>query len=203
MESILQDPTGIEINAPNYDEKWDRRFLELAGVIASWSKDPSKKVGCVITGPEKQILATGFNGMPRNVNDNVDDRYETPTKYYYFEHAERNAVFNAARHGVCLRGCTAYSTFITCSDCARALIQSGIYRLVVPGIEETIGKTKWTESWTHAYTMLIESGMKIDFVGTEKDYEHTINQDREQHNRSDRKISGPQRELDGQRILWA
>ena len=70
---------------------WDRRFLELADHIAGWSKDPSRGVGAVIVGPNKQILATGYNGLPRGVDDRPE-RLERPAKYDLIVHAEMNAI---------------------------------------------------------------------------------------------------------------
>ena len=52
--------------------KWDVRFLELAKQIASWSKDPSTQVGCVVVGPDREIRSTGFNGLPRGIEDSEE-----------------------------------------------------------------------------------------------------------------------------------
>src|SRR5678816_3286831 len=87
---------------------WDIRFLREAARIATWSKDRSTKVGCVIVGPSREIRSTGYNGFPRGVNDDVDERHARPMKYAYCEHAERNAIYNAARVGIPLEGCTLY-----------------------------------------------------------------------------------------------
>lgn len=127
--------------------RWDRYFIQLAMAVATKSKDPSTKVGCVLVGPEQQVLSTGYNGFPRGVRDYdrnhmedksiLDpDRWARPAKYAFVEHAERNAVFNAARHGIALRGAVAYLNFEPkpCEGCARALIQSGIIAVVGPTI---------------------------------------------------------------------
>lgn len=122
---------------------WHKYFVQLATVVATRSKDPSTKVGCVLVGPDHEVLSTGFNGFPRGVREVINGltdldpvRWERPTKYLYVEHAERNAIYNAARHGVSLRGATAYMNFAPypCTDCARALIQSGIHAIVGPNI---------------------------------------------------------------------
>ena len=52
--------------------KWDRRFLALARHISEWSKDPSTQVGCVVVGPDREIRSTGFNGLPRGIEDTAD-----------------------------------------------------------------------------------------------------------------------------------
>ncbi len=116
------------------DEKWDRRFLDLAEMIASWSKDDSTKVGCVITTPDRRIISTGYNGIPRHLSDDKEkfpERWDrNQDKYSFFEHAERNAIYNAAYAGVKLQGSTLYTSLAPCMDCVRGIIQSGIHRVV-------------------------------------------------------------------------
>ena len=109
---------------------WDERWLELATLVSTWSKDRSRKVGAVIVDDRNVLLAIGWNGFPRGVNDNVDKRYERPIKYKYTEHSERNAIYNAASRGIPLLGSTMYLPWFPCADCARAIIQSGIKKLI-------------------------------------------------------------------------
>jgi len=78
---------------------WDRYFLEICRVVASRSKDPATQIGCVIVGPAREIRSTGYNSLPRRVDDTRPERLERPTKYLWIEHAERNAIYNAARAG--------------------------------------------------------------------------------------------------------
>ena len=87
---------------------WDERFLRLALHISEWSKDPTTRVGCVIVGPSNEVRSIGFNGFPRGVNDDDPSRYDRPAKYMWTEHAERNAIYNAARIGVALENCRMY-----------------------------------------------------------------------------------------------
>ena len=72
-----------------FSDKWNRRFMELAFMVASWSKDPSTKTGAVVVGPDREIRATGYNGLVRGVDDNIPERMERPTKYDFFEHADK------------------------------------------------------------------------------------------------------------------
>ena len=109
---------------------WNSKFVELARFIAGWSKDRSRKVGAVIVGPSKEILSIGYNGFPTGVNDDVEARHERPAKYAWTEHAERNAIYNAARVGVGLEGSTIYLPWYPCMDCARAIVQVGINDVV-------------------------------------------------------------------------
>lgn len=108
-------------------DKWDERFIKFAKEVASWSKDPSTKVGCVIVDPETQrVLGTGFNGFPRFMSDAQELYSDRDTKYSRTLHAELNAVLFAPR----TEGMTAYVTHPPCTNCALVLIQSGISRVV-------------------------------------------------------------------------
>jgi dCMP deaminase len=150
---------------------WDEYFIRQAMLVAEKSKDPSTKVGCVLVGEDNEILSTGFNGFPRGVEEGkfvklytpISQRWERPEKYKWVEHAERNAIYNAARNGIRLKNARAYLNWepIPCSDCARAFIQAGIKEIVGPnipfggvgaGVHYHIGQS--TE-------MMLESGMKI------------------------------------------
>ena len=87
-------------------KRWDRRFLELAKMFGTWSKDRSAGTGCVIVGPDRLLRASGYNGFVRGIDDEILERHERPAKYSWAEHAERNAIYNAARLGIALDGCT-------------------------------------------------------------------------------------------------
>jgi len=138
---------------------WDEYFMQMAELVATKSKDRSTKVGCVIVGPNHEVRTTGYNGFCRGVNDDVDFRHEKPEKYFWTEHAERNAIFNAARNGIPLEGCTAYVTLLPCADCTRGLIQSGVKRIFVCiSGDATI---KWQESFEYSYVMALEAGVEI------------------------------------------
>ena len=78
-----------------FNEKWDLRFLELAKVVASWSKDPSTQTGAIIVRPDKTIVSVGFNGFAQSMPDNsllYDNREE---KYSRIIHCEMNALLRA------------------------------------------------------------------------------------------------------------
>lgn len=136
------------------------KYYELAKYQADlFSKDPSKKVGTIILAPDSlQILSVGYNGMPRKINENIIERWERPLKYKFTEHAERNAIYNACRHGTPLEGSTAIITMYPCCDCARALIQSGINIIVteVPNYEDD----RWGEDFKISNEMFNEAGLK-------------------------------------------
>ena len=110
--------------------RWVEYFQNLAHQVKLKSKDERTQIGAVIVGKDKEIVSTGYNSFPRGIKDNVKERQERPEKYFWFEHAERNAIYNAARIGVSTKGCTMYlSCGIPCSDCARGIINAGITRI--------------------------------------------------------------------------
>lgn len=141
---------------------WDDYFLRMAGLVAEKSKDRSTKVGCVLVGPNNEVRSTGFNGFPRGIDDTVDARHERPAKYAWTEHAERNAIYNAARHGTPLDGCKAYVQLFPCIDCARALVQAGIKEVV--SLEPDLSNAIWGESFQTSLALFNEAGLKVRYV---------------------------------------
>lgn len=111
---------------------WNRRFMDLAEHVASWSKDPSTKVGAVIVNDTKQVLSMGYNGFPRGIHDCAERYSDRTTKLKFVAHAERNALDNAF---INVEGATLYSTLYPCNDCAKGIIQRGI-RCVVTNIPD-------------------------------------------------------------------
>jgi len=114
--------------------KWANRFLEVARLVASWSKDPSTKVGSIAIGDAKSIVAEGYNGLPRGVKD-LPERFERPQKYDWTLHAEANVVAHAARQ--VLAGSTVYVTHCCCAQCAALLINAGVAGVIVDGTTKT------------------------------------------------------------------
>lgn len=137
--------------------KWNRRFLELTDVIAGWSKDPSRGVGALIVTSTHQIVATGFNGLPRGFED-TDDRLQRPNKYDFVVHAELNALIQCARNGVTPIGCTLYSSFSPCVNCAIAIVQAGIERVVTYEVEDS--DDRWRDSIEKSVEVFRESGVR-------------------------------------------
>jgi len=151
--------------------KWDEFFIKMADFVAQKSKDRMTKIGAVIVGPHHEVRSIGFNGFPRGVDDDIAARHLRPAKYLWTEHAERNAIYNAARMGTSLQGCTIYITS-PCSDCARAIIQAGIVKVVArpypPG--KGMGEmSEWTENFATGLVMLQEAG--VEFVLYEESVE--------------------------------
>lgn len=150
---------------------WDELFILQAAVIAQKSKDPSTKVGCVIVGDGNAVLSMGFNGFPRGINEHDKSRWERPEKYQWIEHAERNAVYNAARHGINLNGSRLYLNWDPkgiCSDCARALVQVGVKEIIGPK-KPFPGKGAGTHySIDHSEIMFKEVGIGIRTIPLEQ-----------------------------------
>ena len=140
--------------------KWDTRFLELAKQIASWSKDPSTKVGCVVVGPDREIRSTGFNGLPRGIKDSDERLNNRDIKYPMICHAEENAIMHAARIGISLKECRAYVTWPPCTRCARSLIQAGISEVIYP--ESVDIPERWATDLDLSLNMFKEAKIKIN-----------------------------------------
>lgn len=143
-------------------KKWDDYFCKIANIVRSKSKDPSSKVGSVIVGPENQIISTGYNGACRGVDESEYDWNDRPLKILHFEHSERNAIYNAARHGIALRGSTLYIAGFgpptaPCTDCARGIIQCGIVRVV--GLAVMPMRDVWVESISFSLRLIEEVGI--------------------------------------------
>ena len=111
-------------------DKWDKRYVELARLVASWSKDPSTQVGAVLVRPDNSVASIGYNGFPRGIEDSEERLNDRETKYSYIVHAEMNAVLNAHDS---VRGDTLFLWPLLCCDrCAPHMIQAGIRRVVAP-----------------------------------------------------------------------
>jgi dCMP deaminase len=143
-------------------DKWDKRYLELAKHIASWSKDPSRKIGAVAVGHNGEVLSQGYNGFPRDIEDFPERYNDRPTKYKYVVHAEMNVIYNSSWNGVSLAGSTLYVYGLpVCSDCAKGIIQVGIERVVM--VDQVI-PDDWKNSASLTFEMFDEAGIVYEFV---------------------------------------
>jgi len=143
-------------------DKWDKRYIELAQLVSTWSKDPSSKIGAVAVGGKGEVLSTGYNGFPRGILDRkrrLDDR---EVKYDLIVHAEMNAIFNATYNGVSLNGSTVYVAGLPCCHkCALGLIQVGVKRVVMDGDPNS---DRWKESWNKSAALFKEAGIEWEFT---------------------------------------
>lgn len=139
---------------------WALWFIQLAWFWSTRSKDLSTKVGAVIVDDANDVISSGYNGMPRGVDDTVAERNHRPGKYKWFEHAERNAIYNAARR--VLKGTTMVLQYAPCpcTDCTRAIIQCGIKRIIISD-KDFPSLTRWNDDLEVAKVMLKEAGVEI------------------------------------------
>ena len=134
---------------------WDNRFLDMAKLVSTWSKDPSTKVGAVIVDPSNRLISVGYNGFPKGVTD--DERlFDRDKKYDIIVHAEVNAILFSNK---ALDGCTMYtSPFQPCPRCAGLIIQSGIRRVV----SIVNSNPRWVEDFSTAKQLLLEAKIRLD-----------------------------------------
>jgi dCMP deaminase len=138
--------------------KWDERFIELAKLVGSWSKDPSTQVGAVIVDTNNRIVSIGFNGFPKGVKDTEQRLLDKDKKYAIVVHAEANALMFANSS---VEGCTLYTyPFQPCSRCAGLIIQSGIKRIV----SISNNNKNWEENFKLSRQLFKESGIILEYV---------------------------------------
>lgn len=136
-------------------DKWSNRFLQMATLISTWSKDDTSCVGAVIADTRNRIVSLGYNGPPHGVEDRPVTRNE---KLRRTIHAETNAILHANQQ---LEGCTIYVTHPPCAQCAAKIIQCGIAKVVyyAPGYHFA---HRWAEDLASAAAMMQEAG--VEFV---------------------------------------
>ena len=147
-------------------EKWDQRFLDLADFISTFSKDPSTKVGAVITKNVNEIVSIGYNGFPKSDPDSEEEYINRETKLGKIIHGEMNAVKFAQSNGYHdLKGCTVYTTpFPPCYDCAIALAKLGVSRVV--SIEPTREQEeRWGDSFRKTYKLFKFNKIELTLKG--------------------------------------
>ncbi len=155
LEWLLRNPMS---QVPN----WDEYYLAICKTVAARSKDPNTQIGCVIAGPAHEIRSTGYNSLPRGIRDGVPERLVRPTKYLWMEHAERNAIYNAARCGTPLEGCTLYVEIMPCMDCGRAIVQAGIREVVISSERmREYSSEYYKEHFGNVEVLFEEAGIKV------------------------------------------
>lgn len=110
---------------------WEEYFMGIAHLASMRSKDPNTKVGACIVDDNNKIVTIGYNGFPIGLSD---DKFPwerkggfKDTKYAYVVHAELNAILNSQRD---VKGCTCYVTLFPCNECAKAIVQAGIKKVI-------------------------------------------------------------------------
>ena len=137
---------------------WDEYFMGIADLSALRSKDPNTKVGACIVDQDHKVVSIGYNGMPRNCDEDQlswNKGEGLDSKYLYVCHAEFNAILNT-RNNAALKGCTLYVTLFPCNECSKAIIQTGIKEVVYAD-----NKYKEQISTQASLKMLTLAGVKV------------------------------------------
>lgn len=136
---------------------WDDYFMGLAHLSAKRSKDPNTQVGAVIVNEQNRVVGIGYNGFPYGCDDDVfpweRDGKINDTKYPYVVHAELNAILNSNQS---CKNCTIYVSLFPCNECAKAIIQSGISKIVYES-----DKYAHTDGTIASKKMLIAAGVEL------------------------------------------
>ncbi len=145
---------------------WDEYFMGVALLSSMRSKDPNTQVGACIVNSDRRIVGVGYNGFPTGCSDD-----ELPwdregnwleTKYPYVCHAELNAILNSI--GGTLKDCTLYVALFPCNECAKAIIQAGIRRVVYLS-----DKYADSDSTRASRNMLTQAGVELAMFTPDRD----------------------------------
>jgi dCMP deaminase len=135
---------------------WDYRFLELALVVSSWSKDPSTKTGAVIVGPDRGVVSVGFNGFPAGMPDSPELYEDRTEKYSRIIHCEVNALLFAGRP--IPPSSVLYTVpFMSCDRCVVQMLQAGIRRFVAP-LATADKLERWGDAFNRTRKYILECG---------------------------------------------
>lgn len=147
----------------NFDNKWGYdHLLRKCYELAVDSPDPSTQNGAIILNNAGEVVGYGINKFPKYVQE-TPDRWERPKKYHFIEHAERNAIYDVSRQRLVTPKMTMVCPWAACSDCARAMIEIGITRLVTHKPVHDLPSMRWMESIDYAFQMFNEVGLEVIF----------------------------------------
>ena len=144
--------------------KWDGRFVRMAKEVATWSKDPKRRVGAVLVSADRRSLSVGYNGFPRGVEDTEERLGDADMRRTLSVHAERNALDNAAFN---CHGATLYTTYFPCLECVKGMVQKGVARIVSPPPD--LDHPRWGDIWNSAGAMIREVNMKVTYYYKKSD----------------------------------
>lgn len=136
--------------------------MGLARHVATWSKDRSRQFGAVIVNDREVPVALGWNGFPRGVDDDVEERHQRPEKYLWTVHAEENAIANAAAEGASTRGCRIYVPWFPCAPCFRKIIQAGITHMIC--VEPDWNDPTYADDFRIVREMCRETKLRVTFM---------------------------------------
>lgn len=138
-------------------------WLRTACEASAGSHDPHTQNGAVIVPVSNQLAAVGCNKIPKGVV-RTPDRLRRPEKYAYIEHAERAAIYAAARSGIPTVGATLYCPWFACTECARAIIMAGVTEVVGHVRPRAATPARWTDEIVKAEGMLTEAGVSLRWL---------------------------------------
>lgn len=131
-------------------------MFHICDRVAADSDDPHRKVGCIIVNSDGDVVVSGTNKLPEGCSLQ-ENRITKPDKYMWIEHAERNAIYKAARQGINISGMTMFINWWPCVDCTRAIIQSGLTKIVAPHRPD-FEHPRWGAHFRTSFEMLEENG---------------------------------------------
>ncbi len=144
---------------------WDEYFMGIAVLSSLRSKDPNTQVGACIVNGDKKIVGVGYNGFPIGCSDDdlpwMREGEWLDTKYPYVCHAELNAILNSSLPS--LKGATLYVALFPCNECAKAIIQVGIKKVVYLS-----NKYKDADSTKASVRMMEAAGIELVELKTER-----------------------------------
>lgn len=155
--TILTQNEEIEIRGVVFDIK---RLLKDAYQLAQLSPDPSTQNGALLFAWNGKMIGSGVNAFPMGV-EYTPERWERPLKYEIIEHAERNAIFSAARQGNPTEGAIMICPWAACANCGRAIINSGITTLISHKQSFDRSPGGWLEQIKIAFEMMHEAKINI------------------------------------------
>jgi dCMP deaminase len=141
-------------------KKWDSRFIQMAQLVATWSKDPSTQTGAVIVAPDYSVISVGFNGFPKGMSDDPELYKDRNEKYSRIIHCEVNALLCAGR--AVPVGSTLYTVpFMSCDRCVVQMLQAGIRRFVAPECKDEEKLERWADAFTRTRRYIKECGGQL------------------------------------------
>lgn len=135
------------------------RGLRLAKEVASWSKDPSTRIGCIITDKLHRPISWGYNGFPRNIEDSEERLNNREIKYKYVIHAEANAIINSYTIERLRDSIMYVYPCQPCCECSKLISQVGISQVIT--IENKDMDQRWHESFHYSSMILKESNIEL------------------------------------------
>ena len=163
MISVREELAWLQHPFTVTKDQLHRQMLQKAYEHANaTSPDPSTKNGSVLVSLHHGILSYGVNKFPDGVAETQSRLTDKTTKYRMVVHAENCAIFNAARNGNATRETTLYCPFYACSECAKAIIQAGVIKVVGHAQLMALAgsHTTWVESIVNGWEMMAEAGIE-------------------------------------------